>query len=159
MAEGKPDAAREHFEDAVDLFTQCKAPYEIARSRIELARALGKLGRTATAMEEAERALSVLSDLGAELEMARAQRLLLELAANLGPDPQGSAEGLLNGNLTRREIEVLRLVAEGLNNQNVAERLFVSDHTVHRHLATFQQAESVHARRGRGARRPGGLLP
>ena len=160
MAEGKPDAARQHFEDAVDLFTQCKAPYEIARSRIELARALGKLGRTATAMEEAECALSVLSDLGAELDMARAQRLLLELAANLQPDPQGSAEGLLNGNLTRREIEVLRLVAEGLNNQNVAERLFVSDHTVHRHLANIFSKLKVSTRAAavaQGARR--GLLP
>jgi DNA-binding NarL/FixJ family response regulator len=42
-----------------------------------------------------------------------------------------------NGGLTKREIEVLRLVAEGLNNQAIAERLFVSDHTVHRHLANI----------------------
>jgi DNA-binding NarL/FixJ family response regulator len=39
--------------------------------------------------------------------------------------------------LTKREVEVLRLVAEGLNNQSIAERLFVSDHTIHRHLANI----------------------
>ena len=39
--------------------------------------------------------------------------------------------------LTVREVEVLRLVAAGLTNQAIAEKLFVSDHTVHRHLANI----------------------
>jgi DNA-binding NarL/FixJ family response regulator len=48
--------------------------------------------------------------------------------------------------LTKREIEVLRLVAEGLNNQTIAERLFVSDHTVHRHLANILNKLDVSTR-------------
>jgi LuxR family maltose regulon positive regulatory protein len=39
--------------------------------------------------------------------------------------------------LTRRESEVLRLVAEGLSNKQIAERLTLSEHTVHRHVANI----------------------
>jgi DNA-binding CsgD family transcriptional regulator len=39
------------------------------------------------------------------------------------------------GGLTARELEVLRLISTGLSNQAVAERLFISEHTVHRHVA------------------------
>ena len=55
---------------------------------------------------------------------------------------------------------MLRLVAEGLNNQAIAERLFVSDHTVHRHLANILNKLSVSTRAAavaQAARR--GLLP
>jgi len=48
--------------------------------------------------------------------------------------------------LTRREVEVLRLVAEGLSNQTIATRLFVSDHTVHRHVANILNKLSVSTR-------------
>jgi DNA-binding NarL/FixJ family response regulator len=36
--------------------------------------------------------------------------------------------------LTRREVEILRLVAEGLTDGDIAARLVLSKHTVHRHL-------------------------
>ncbi|PYR55761.1 MAG: hypothetical protein DMF91_23515, partial [Acidobacteria bacterium] len=42
--------------------------------------------------------------------------------------------------------EVLRLVADGLNNQVIAERLFVSEHTVHRHIANILTKLSVSSR-------------
>ncbi len=48
--------------------------------------------------------------------------------------------------LTGREIEVLRLVADGLNNQIIAERLFLSEHTVHRHVANIFNKLSVSSR-------------
>jgi len=48
--------------------------------------------------------------------------------------------------LTPREIEVLKLVAEGLNNQAIGERLFVSEHTVHRHVANIFSKLSVSSR-------------
>jgi LuxR family maltose regulon positive regulatory protein len=40
----------------------------------------------------------------------------------------------------------LRLVSEGLNNRRIAERLFVSDHTVHRHLANILNKMNVNTR-------------
>jgi DNA-binding NarL/FixJ family response regulator len=39
--------------------------------------------------------------------------------------------------LSRREAEVLRLVAEGLSNQEIADRLILSKHTVHRHVSSI----------------------
>jgi DNA-binding NarL/FixJ family response regulator len=39
--------------------------------------------------------------------------------------------------LSPREVEVLRLVADGLTNPAIAERLVISEHTVHRHLANI----------------------
>jgi DNA-binding NarL/FixJ family response regulator len=42
------------------------------------------------------------------------------------------------GVLTERELEVLRLVADGLSDGEIAERLVVSPHTVHRHVANVR---------------------
>jgi tetratricopeptide (TPR) repeat protein len=72
LGERKLDAARQHLEDAVDLFVQSGAPFEVARARIELARVLSLLGRIEAATEEAQRAIDLFSELKAELEMARA---------------------------------------------------------------------------------------
>ena len=41
------------------------------------------------------------------------------------------------GDLTRREAEVLALLTEGLTNRQIAERLVVSEHTVHRHVTNL----------------------
>jgi DNA-binding NarL/FixJ family response regulator len=144
MGDGRADAARQHFEDAVDLFLQSGAPFEVARARIELARALGELGRIDAATEEARGAIDLLSELKAEVEMARAQRVLETLGATREREPNSPASP--GHGLTKREIEVLRLVAEGLNNQTIAARLFLSDHTVHRHLANILGKLSVSTR-------------
>jgi DNA-binding NarL/FixJ family response regulator len=52
----------------------------------------------------------------------------------LDDKPQARAEGC---GLSRREIEVLHLVAQGLSNGEIAERLFLSEHTVKRHVANI----------------------
>ena len=145
MASDAADEARRHFEDAVDRFVQSNAPYEVARARIELARALVSLERIDEATMEARRAIELLTELKAELEISRARRLLDSL-------PQGadavepSARTRNDGGLTARELEVLRLVAHGLTNPEIAEKLFVSDHTVHRHLANILNKLSVSSR-------------
>jgi LuxR family transcriptional regulator, maltose regulon positive regulatory protein len=146
LGENKADAARRCFEDAVDLYLRSGAPFEVGRARIELARALGKVGRFEAALEEAQRAEILLSELKAELESARAHSVLEELATLQQSDQTAVSLKVKSGELTRREIEVLRLVAEGLNNQRIAERLFVSDHTVHRHLANILNKLDVSTR-------------
>jgi ATP/maltotriose-dependent transcriptional regulator MalT len=141
LAEQHADDARVHLEDAVDFFLQSGAPYEVARARIELARALAALGRTEAAHEEAQRAIDLLTELGAELEIGRARTVMAALERPPAPAHVPKAAGL-----TARELEVLRLVAEGLNNQEIAERLFLSDHTVHRHVANIFSKLSVSSR-------------
>jgi DNA-binding NarL/FixJ family response regulator len=145
MASDDGDEARRHFEDAVDRFLQSNAPYEVARARIELARALADLDRIDDAAMEARRAIDVLTELKAELEISRARRLLESLPPSTR-DATASARARNDSGLTTRELEVLRLVAHGLTNQAIAEKLFVSDHTVHRHLANILNKLSVSSR-------------
>jgi DNA-binding NarL/FixJ family response regulator len=132
LARGHADEARQHFEDAVDRYLKSGAPFEAGRARTELARALDALGRGEDAAAELNRAIEVFSELKAELEIGRARSVMGSLTHETV-----SARGADRSGLTKREVEVLRLVAEGLNNQSIAERLFVSDHTVHRHLANI----------------------
>jgi LuxR family transcriptional regulator, maltose regulon positive regulatory protein len=122
-ANDEHDRARELFEDAVDGYDRSGAPYEAARARLELAACLIELGRGADAAREANAALERLLELGAELDAERARRLL-------GAD-------LPLGDLTPREREVLALLADALTNRQIAERLVVSEHTVHRHVTNL----------------------
>jgi DNA-binding NarL/FixJ family response regulator len=145
LSDGKADAARQHLEDAVDFYLQSGAPFELARARVELARALAALGRTEAAAEEARRAMELFSELKAEHEMARTRTVIDSIASSVSPSTR-EPSAPSHGGLTKREIEVLRLVAEGLSNQTIAERLFVSDHTVHRHLANILSKLSVSTR-------------
>ena len=128
-AEGDLDAARSRIEDAIDLFHQCGDRFEAARSRLDLARVLAALGRSDPAMEQARVAHEALAAMQAEHEAQRASALRSELG-----DP-ASAEA--TSVLTARELEVLRLVAGGLSNTEIAQRLVLSEHTVHRHLANI----------------------
>ena len=63
--------------------------------------------------------------------------------------------------LTPRELDVLRLVAQGLSNPGIAHRIGLSEHTVHRHLANILRKLGLSSRAAaaRGsARRPGVML-
>ncbi len=125
-ARGEHDRARALLEDAVDCFQRSGASFEAALARIELATSLAALGRTDPAEREAAAALDCLLELGADAEAERARRILDASARDDGRSPLPE--------VTRREREVLRLLAEGLTNKQIAERLVVSEHTVHRHV-------------------------
>jgi DNA-binding NarL/FixJ family response regulator len=99
---------------------------------------LGALGRHERGSAEARRAIDDLTPLGASLEIGRARAVLERRSRPAGPaarGPQGADP---------REIEVLRLISDGLNNQAIAERLFISEHTVHRHVANTLTKLNVH---------------
>ena len=136
-ASSDAEAARAHLEDAVDLFAESGAPFETGRARVELAIVLRGLGRGEAAAAEAQRAIDDLSPLIATLEIDRA-RAVLEGETPAAP-PAGHT-------LTKRQIEILRLISDGLNNQAIAERLFISEHTVHRHVANVLTSLDVSSR-------------
>ena len=152
VGRGHADQARQHFEDAVDGFLRSGAPFEVARARLELAHALAGLGRTEAAADEVRSAVELLSELKAERELARARGLLESVLESASAEPPAEGPGPATNPLSRREVEVLRLVADGLTNQGIAERLFVSDHTVHRHLANILNKLSVGSRAAAVAR-------
>jgi LuxR family maltose regulon positive regulatory protein len=129
-AAGDRETARERLEDAVELFAASDASFELARTRLELARVLASLDRKDAAVREAMLALRRLDDIGAVGEAARSRELLGELGAPPAPRRARAREQLI----TPREVEILRLVSEGLTDGEIAARLVLSKHTVHRHL-------------------------
>jgi len=129
------EAARRSFEDALDVLAATGAPFETAQVRLDLAAVLGSLRRRETARREAEAALSDFRQLGATGEAARAEAVLRTLRgreATRGLTREGPLAAL-----SEREAEVLVLVADGLTNAEIAARLVVSEHTVHRHVTSI----------------------
>ena len=133
-AAGDLDEARRAFEDAVYLFERTGCPFEAGRSRIDLAEVLLAAGRDERAREEAGAAAAQLRRLGAAGECSRAEALAraVDVVASAQTDraPRRTVDGL-----TPRQVEVLGWLARGLSNREIAERLFVSEFTVKRHVA------------------------
>jgi len=126
-AGGDHESAVVALEDAAALFAASDAPFELGRARTELARALAELGRRELARREAAAALEVLERTGASALRERAQEVLDSLR-----DGGGRA-----GPLTRRELEVLGLIARGMRDRDIAATLTLSEHTVHRHVSNI----------------------
>ncbi|MDP8967742.1 MAG: LuxR C-terminal-related transcriptional regulator, partial [Actinomycetota bacterium] len=127
-AEGDPRAAS-HLQAALDAFTALDLPLEAARAQLELARALAPKA-PAGAVAEARLALAAFEQLGAGADADATASLLRSLgvkAARAGP------RGI--GVLTKREREVLELLALGLSNPEIAARLYLSRKTVQHHVA------------------------
>lgn len=135
-ARGDDRRARRLLEDAVDGLLEAGGAYDAARARVELAAALTRLGDLASARREATAAGEVLDRLGAAPETTRARHLLRGLGLDRGAGPA----------VTPREREVLGLLAEGLTNREIAERLVLSEHTVHRHLSNILRKLGVPTR-------------
>ncbi len=139
-AAGELDRARPLLEDAVDLFNRCGAPFEAATARLALARALRHAGRRSVAREEAQAARKAFRRLGAAHGVELAARLLAGLEDEAGAQPASTA------GLTARELEVLRLLAAGLTNREIAARLVISEHTVHRHVSNLYRRLGLSSR-------------
>lgn len=102
------------FEEAIERYGASGAPFETARARLDLAQVLDQLGRRPAADREERAAREVFRSLGVRRE------------------PAGASQ-----KLTGRQVEILRLVAQGLSNPDIATRLKLSDHTVKRHVANL----------------------
>jgi ATP/maltotriose-dependent transcriptional regulator MalT len=130
-ARGRLQEARRAGEDAADRFASCSAPYEAALARCVLAGVLAMLGRDRAAAGEARAARDTFLALGAARDAERAAATARAPSSVAGAPAQA-------GELTRREVEVLRLVAQGLSDAEIAGRLIVSPHTIHRHVANVR---------------------
>jgi DNA-binding CsgD family transcriptional regulator len=135
-ADQRYDEAMACFEDAVDLYERCGAPYEAARARLELASVLVMLGRLERAEVEALLAHQVLEQLNSRFYAGRAAALQHDISRRLR---EADAKAAGRSQLTERQLDVLRLLARGLSNREIAAALFVSEHTVHRHVANILQ--------------------
>jgi ATP/maltotriose-dependent transcriptional regulator MalT len=138
-AEGEHDRARTSLEDAVTAFAESGALFEALTSRLDLAVTLEAGGRHESAVAEAERALHGLETLGAHHESTRARQLFERLR-------RARIDAPTIGSVTRREREVLLLVARGWTNRQIATHLVVSEHTVHRHVTNLLRKLDVPSR-------------
>jgi DNA-binding NarL/FixJ family response regulator len=129
-AAGGDAAARAHLKQALEALARLNLPHEAACARLELARALSS-GSPDAAAREAELALATFERLGAARDTDASAALLRELGAGQRAFPKGY------GKLTKRESEVLPLVAAGLSNADIAERLYISRRTAEHHVASI----------------------
>ncbi len=122
LARDRPGAALEALVTSRGSWLRLQAPYEAARTRVLVARALEALGDEDTAAIERQSARRTFVELGATRDLDRLEAP--DAATSTGPA----------GELTPRELEVVRLVAAGHTNREIAARLVISDKTVARHL-------------------------
>lgn len=120
-----PEQAVGPWRDAVRCFHEAALPFDEAESRLGLAVALLRTGDVGGAEDQLTKASRALEGLGARAALAEADRLRRQIVAARGR----------SGVLSEREVEVLRHVAGGLTDQQIARALTLSPHTVHRHVA------------------------
>ena len=123
LASGDAAGALPYLRKARQLWARAESPYEVARVRLLTGRALRAVGDEASARQELEASRDGFLALGA--------RPLAEEAASLLEPAR------LPAGLTAREVEVLRLVASGRSNPQIAADLTLSEKTVARHLSNI----------------------
>ena len=131
LAGGDARAALVDLRRAGTIWTELGAPYDAARVRVLVARACRALGDEDGASLELDAARRSFTELGAAPDLARLD------AAGAGSPPHG---------LTARQLEVLRLVARGRTNREIATELTLSEHTVARHLQNIYASLGVSSR-------------
>ena len=136
LAEGDARTALVALRDAARRWQELGAPYEAARARVLVGLACRALGDEDTAAMELEAAGDVFERLGAAPARARVDSIV---QGSVSADPHG---------LTRRELEVLRLVASGETNKAIAAELVVSERTVDRHVSNILKKLRVPTRAG-----------
>ena len=138
LAQGDPDAPA-RLRAGARAFAECGAPLAACRARLALARSLADRDR-GVAVAEARSALQAFDRMGATSEADQAAAFLRGLGVKGRTGPRDGAV------LSRREQEVLGLVAEGLSNAEIAERLFISVKTAGHHVSNILTKLGVRSR-------------
>lgn len=110
---------------ACQTWQELDAPYLAAQARVLVGVACQRLGDLDTARLEWDAAREVFAGLGAAPDLARVEQLA------------GRSDGAGGSGLSPRERQVLRLVAAGYSNREIAAELVLSEKTVERHLSNI----------------------
>jgi DNA-binding CsgD family transcriptional regulator len=129
---GNTMAAREFFEDAIDIYDTIDAPFESAVNRILLSEVLIRMQQYRNVEIELNTALKAFEKMGAEKFVEKAKQLLKTVHRQHALEQRGDL-----AEFTGRELEILRLLAEGKNNEEIAQQLFLSVRTVEKHLTNL----------------------
>ena len=125
LAESNARAALAELRQSWTIWLQLEAPYEAARVQVLIALACRALGEEENARREFTAARQQFKTLDAAADVFRVDLLLdKDIGKSAGP-------------LTTRELQVLKLVASGITNRAIADKLHISEKTVARHLSNI----------------------
>jgi DNA-binding NarL/FixJ family response regulator len=119
------------------MWRELETPYESARARVLAGRACRALGDEEAFALELEAARAAFEQLGAATDIS-----LLDVLDGAVAAPHG---------LSARELEVLRQLARGKSNREIAAELVISEHTVARHVQNIFRKLGVGSRTAAGA--------
>jgi DNA-binding CsgD family transcriptional regulator len=135
LAAGDAEHALRSARSSFRRWSEIGAPYDAARARVVVGLACQALG----------------DEESAELELDAARATFESLGAAPALHDLGSRTRTPPGGLSTREVEVLRLLARGLSNREIADQLVISEHTVSRHLQNIFGKLGVGTRAAAGA--------
>jgi len=139
IAANRLETARSRLEASLGLARLCAVPYEEALTLLALAELCAGERKNVEAQRLLQEAAGILTPLEARPVLQRLATLQATLARRATPVryPAG---------LSAREVEVLRLVAEGLSSADVAAKLVLSTRTVEQHLRSIYNKLGVSSR-------------
>jgi DNA-binding NarL/FixJ family response regulator len=135
LVDGEAESAAEQLTNALDLHRTIDMPFVRAQIELRAGVALAAAGDTEAGLERLSAAYRTARKLGARPLAAEAAREAAALGDSvvrrLGRGAEADAE---DGGLSRREREVVRLLAVGRTNREIAQELFLSPRTVDMHV-------------------------
>jgi DNA-binding CsgD family transcriptional regulator/tetratricopeptide (TPR) repeat protein len=141
LDDGRREAAKEHLDAALALSRVCGARNEEAQTLLALASLMSAEGAIASARAYLDTVRDLCTSMGATRILARVDEVDNRVRAT---DTLGKAH--LPAGLTPREVEVLRLLAAGLPNAEIADRLSRSPRTINAHLTNIYSKLGVNTR-------------
>ena len=160
LLEGDADTAAEHLTRAVELHRDLDVPYERAQIELRAGVALVAAGERELGLEHLCDAYRAARKLGARPLAASAATRVAELGESVAARIGVRAEADPAGGLSRREREVMRHVAVGRTNREIAHDLFLSQRTVDMHVRNILRKLDCRSRlEAAGRARELGLVP
>ena len=136
-----PDQASELYQESIDILDRTTATADLARAHLLFGEWLRRNQRPADARDHLQTALGLFTSMGA-IPFARRARSELR-AAGASPDALETTDSPL----TARETQIASMAAIGYANQEIADRLFITTHTVEYHLKKVFRKLGIVSRR------------
>jgi DNA-binding CsgD family transcriptional regulator len=136
-----PDQASELYQESIDILDRTTATADLARAHLLFGEWLRRNQRPADARDHLQTALGLFTSMGA-IPFARRARSELR-AAGASPDALETPDSPL----TARETQIASMAAIGYANQEIADRLFITTHTVEYHLKKVFRKLGIVSRR------------
>jgi len=153
MLEGDADSAAEQLMRAVEIYRGLDVPFERAVVELRAGVALAACGERDDALERLGDAYRTARKLGARPLAAEAAREVAALGESVSGRLGSRASADVDGaGLSRRELEVVRLIAVGRTNREVAQELYLSPRTVDMHVRNILTKLRSHTRTEAAAR-------